>query len=50
MERNKNQNEKRPYVKPEGEMIALRLQENIAASDNSTLFLDEFNGEDDVFD
>ena len=44
--------EKRTYVKPEAELVALRLQENIATSqpDKIVIYDDEFDGEDDVFD
>jgi hypothetical protein len=44
MEKNLNQTERRPYVKPEANLFALRVNENIAYSG------DEFNGEDDDFD
>ena len=44
MEENLNQTERRPYVKPEANLFALRVNENIAYSG------DEFNGEDDDFD
>lgn len=44
MEKNlNNTGERRPYVKPEADMILLNLNENIATS------ADEFNGEDDEF-
>ena len=51
MEQNNNI-EKRPYIKPEAELVALRLQENIATSrpDKIVIYDDEFDGEDDVFD
>ena len=44
--------EKRTYVKPEAELVALRLQENIASSASAPIVIynDEFDGEDDVFD
>ena len=45
MEKNLNTNERRPYVKPEGNVIWLELNENIAASIGN----EEFNGEDDAF-
>ena len=44
MEKNLNQTERRPYVKPEANLFALRVNENIASSG------DEFDGEDDDFD
>ena len=46
MEKNMNQHENRPYVKPEGKLILLSLQENIATS---RVIDDEFDGEDDDF-
>lgn len=52
MEKNMNQAEKRTYVRPEAELLTLRLQENIATSqpEKIKLYIDEFDGEDDVFD
>ena len=52
MENKQNNNEKRTYVKPEAQLFPLRLQENIATSQNllERFFDDEFNGSDDVFD
>ena len=52
MEKNMNQAEKRTYVRPEAELFTLRLQENIATSqpEKIKLYIDEFDGEDDVFD
>jgi hypothetical protein len=47
METNRNTTEKRPYVRPEAELIALCMQENIATS---AVIDDEFDGEDDVFE
>ena len=47
METNRNTTEKRPYVRPEAELLALCLQENIATS---AVIDDEFDGEDDDFD
>ena len=44
MEKNLNQTERRPYVKPEANLFAFRVNENIAYSG------DEFDGEDDDFD
>lgn len=49
MEKNLNQTERRPYVKPEADLLALRLEENIASS-GKLFYDDEFDGEDDVFD
>ena len=50
---NKQQNtQKRPYEKPEAELVVLRIQENIAISGAAPIVVhnDEFDGEDDVFD
>lgn len=51
MEKNMKQTEKRVYVRPEAELFPLRLQENIATSqpEKIKLYIDEFDGEDDVF-
>ena len=45
MEKNMNQAEKRTYVRPEAELLTLRLQ-----PEKIKLYIDEFDGEDDVFD
>ena len=52
MEKKMNTAEKRPYVRPEAELHSLRLQENIATSqpEKIKLYIDEFDGEDDVFE
>lgn len=43
--------EKRPYVRPEGELLVLRTQENIATSkaEETRYYEDDFDGEDDVW-
>ncbi len=43
MEKNLNEQERRPYVKPEADLVPLRLDENIAYSG------DAFDGEEDIF-
>ena len=52
MDKKQNQQDRRPYVKPDAELFSLRLQENIATSkpDKIVIFYDEFDGEDDVFE
>jgi hypothetical protein len=44
MEKNPNNTERRPYVKPEADLVELRVKENIAFSG------DEFDGDDHDFD
>ena len=46
---NKNQTEKLPYIKPEAELLVLRIRENIATSRFDKID-DEFDGDDHVFD